>query len=226
MGNARMAPEVVREARYLKAGAHLKLAQREEALKEFRVLAENTSSMEGAEAKYRVAQLLYDAGDKAAAEQTIFEFVNMGTPHQYWMARSFILLSDVYADRKEYFQAVQYLESLLENYQGKEEDVLETARRKLEEYRGRVEQAAPAAAPAAPASPSAQAVPTGRSVVAAGFSVAAQSGLIAGAAHPGLTSLAVPAGQPSATAQAVQFSVAVSTGYPSVAVPASSPTAV
>ena len=235
MGNARMAPEVVREARYLKAGAHLKLAQREEALKEFRVLAENTSSMEGAEAKYRVAQLLYDAGDKAAAEQTIFEFVNMGTPHQYWMARSFILLSDVYADRKEYFQAVQYLESLLENYQGKEEDVLETARRKLEEYRGRVEQAAPAAAPAAPASPSAQAVPTGRSVVAAGFSVAAQSGLIAGAAHPaqlsataqpGLTSLAVPAGQPSATAQAVQLSVAMSTGYPSVAVPASSPTAV
>jgi TolA-binding protein len=135
MANARMAPEIVREARYVKALAHLGLGQKSEAMTEFRALAENTSSVEGAEAKYRVAQMLYDDQKQSEAEQVIFDFVNKGTPHQYWMARSFILLSDIYADRQEFFQAAQYLESLLENYSGDEEDIKRVAQEKLARYR-------------------------------------------------------------------------------------------
>ena len=46
-----------------------------------------------------------------------------GTPHQYWMARALIVLSDTYQAKGDEFQARQYLESLRNNYQGDEEDI-------------------------------------------------------------------------------------------------------
>jgi hypothetical protein len=84
-----------------------------------------------------LAQLLYDGGRKPEAEKEIFDFIGKGTPHQYWMAKSFILLSDIYADRQEYFQAVQYLESLLENYKAEDDDIRQIANERLVRYRER-----------------------------------------------------------------------------------------
>lgn len=129
--NPRMAPEIVREARYLKGLAHLELGQQTAALGEFRILADNTRSREGAEAKFRVAELLFQAGNHAEAEAQVFDFVNKGTPHQYWLARGFILLSDIYALKGQNFQAIQYLESLLENYKGQDDDIHEMARDRM-----------------------------------------------------------------------------------------------
>ena len=46
-----------------------------------------------------------------------------GTPHQYWMARALIVLSDTYHANGDTFQASQYLESLRSNYKGDEADI-------------------------------------------------------------------------------------------------------
>lgn len=137
ISNPRMQPEIVREARYLKASSHLKLGDKANAINEYRQVSANTSSKEGAESKYMLAQLLYDGGGKPEAEKEIFDFIGKGTPHQYWMAKSFILLSDIYADRQEYFQAVQYLESLLENYKAEDDDIRQIANERLVRYRER-----------------------------------------------------------------------------------------
>jgi TolA-binding protein len=133
--NSRMAPEIVREAHYLKASSHLQMAQEEEALQEFLILSANTSSNEGAEAKFRVAEIYNNRGNSAKAEEVIFDFINKGTPHQYWLAKGFILLSDIYADRHEYFQAAQYLEGLLDNYVEEDDDIRVTATGKLKKYK-------------------------------------------------------------------------------------------
>jgi TolA-binding protein len=138
VGNARMSPEIIREARYLKACAHMTLNQKNEALTEYRLLSANTSSKEGAEAKFRVADLLYQKGSQEESEKVIFDFVEKGTPHQYWLAKSFILLGDIYAGRGEYFQAGQYLEGLLENYEEKNDGIHEEATRKLDEYKSKM----------------------------------------------------------------------------------------
>ena len=118
MNDPKIAGEIVREARYIKAGAHKLKGETDKAIAEYKILAKNTQSAEGAEAKYIVTQHYYDLGDKKKAEDEVFDFANKGTSHQYWLARCFIVLADIYESSGEYFQAKQYLQSIIENYQG------------------------------------------------------------------------------------------------------------
>ncbi|WP_111446250.1 tetratricopeptide repeat protein [Breznakibacter xylanolyticus] len=127
----KLAPEIEREARFAKAKANLAMNDKTAALNDFKLLSANTRSTEGAESKYLVAQLAYDGGNDAEAEKVIFELADTGTPHQYWLAKSFILLSDIYLKRGENFQAQQYLESILENYDGKNDDIHAIATQRL-----------------------------------------------------------------------------------------------
>ena len=55
-------------------------------------------------------------GDSEKAEKIIFDFIDKNTPYPYWLARCFVLLSDIYLSRNDDFQAKQYLLSLKENY--------------------------------------------------------------------------------------------------------------
>ena len=60
--------------------------------------------------------VMYDSGDKVGAEMVIMDFIKEGTPHMYWLARSFILLSDIYKSQGKDVEARQYLLSLKNNY--------------------------------------------------------------------------------------------------------------
>ena len=74
------------------------------------------NSEQGAEAKYKMAEIDYNREDVDKAEKEIFEFIDMNTPHQYWMGKSFLLLSDIYLTKNDDFQAVQTLESIINYY--------------------------------------------------------------------------------------------------------------
>ena len=50
------------------------------------------------------------------AEDMLLKFIDSGTPHAYWLARGFILLSDVYVKTDRDMEAKQYLLSLKSNY--------------------------------------------------------------------------------------------------------------
>ena len=79
-------------------------------------LSKETRSLHGAEGNYLLSQYLYDKGEKQAAQDNIMVLVNGGTPHIYWLARSFILLSDILKEQGKDVEARQYLLSLKSNY--------------------------------------------------------------------------------------------------------------
>lgn len=121
LADAKLSPELAIEARYIRAKVYLEQGERDKAIADLKVLSEDTRTAQGAEAKYQLAQLYFDQGKTQDAETLLMDFIEKGTPHQYWLARGFILLADVYMKQGDDFQARQYLVSLSNNYKGNEE---------------------------------------------------------------------------------------------------------
>lgn len=114
----KLSPELEAEARYVRAKAYIAQKKANKALADLKELSKDTRTVHGAEAKYLLAQLYYDTNDDKNAEKVLMNFIENGTPHQYWLARGFILLADIYIRQGDDFQARQYLTSLQNNYKG------------------------------------------------------------------------------------------------------------
>jgi len=108
--------ELKTEACYNRAKAYLALKQPELAVADLKVLAEDTRTANGAECKYLLANVYFEQGKLTESENEVLDFTKKNTPHQFWLARSFVLLSDIYIKQGNDFQAKQYLLSLQKNY--------------------------------------------------------------------------------------------------------------
>jgi len=115
--DAKVAPELENEARHYRSKALVEAGQMQHAVADWEALAKDTRNVYGAEAKYRLAQYLFDAGKTAEAEKEVLNYLEVSTPHTYWLARGFVLLSDIYAKLDRKLEARQYLLSLKQNYQ-------------------------------------------------------------------------------------------------------------
>ena len=131
LANSTTSPEVRREASYNRAKAYIAMDKMDSAIKDLKELAADTRTREGAEAKYLLAQTEFDNGHYSECEEIIMEYINESTPHSYWLARSFILLSDLYSAQDKKMEAKQYLLSLQNNYDG-EDDIAEMIDKRLE----------------------------------------------------------------------------------------------
>ncbi len=116
MNDSKSTEELKSEARYNRAKAYLAQSAPASALADLKTLATDTRTTNGAEAKYLLANVYYEQGKYTEAENEIMAFAKMNTPYQYWLARSFVLLADVYIKQNNDFQAKQYLLSLQKNY--------------------------------------------------------------------------------------------------------------
>ena len=121
IGRAKLAPELENEARYYRAQAFIASGMEADAVKDYQFLAKDTRNIYGAEAKYKVAQYYFDHGETTKAEKEILEYIEVSTPHAYWLARGFVLLSDVYVKLDRRLEAKQYLLSLQQNYQANDD---------------------------------------------------------------------------------------------------------
>ena len=83
----------------------------------------------GAEAKYNLANIYFLQKDFTQSEKTIFEVINQVPSYDYWIAKSFILLSDVYINTGNNIQAKATLQSIIDNYDGA--DLVTIAHEKL-----------------------------------------------------------------------------------------------
>lgn len=113
--------ELKSEAIYNRAKANLALNQFGEAATDLKTIASDTRTENGAEAKYLLANLYFDQGKMKDVETEVMDFAKKNTPHQFWLARSFVLLADMYIKLNNDFQAKQYLLSLQKNYKQQDE---------------------------------------------------------------------------------------------------------
>ncbi|WP_229238707.1 tetratricopeptide repeat protein [Dyadobacter sp. Leaf189] len=99
------------------------------AAEEFRKFSKSSKDEFGAEASYWGAMILFKEKKYKEAETAIIEMGKSFEGYDYWRARSFILLADVYAGLNEVGQAKATLNSIIENSDDKE--AVELAKEKL-----------------------------------------------------------------------------------------------
>ncbi|PLW97583.1 MAG: hypothetical protein C0593_08295 [Marinilabiliales bacterium] len=99
------------------------------ALAEYKIVVERDRGDLGAEAKYFVCLINFKSGDLDKAEEEVFSLIENFSSSDYWFARAFILLSDIYVEKDNLFQARQTLQSIIDNYNG--EDLVLEAQEKL-----------------------------------------------------------------------------------------------
>ncbi len=133
--NGGLTSEEEKEVTFNRGVAYYKQGKNDKALVDFSTLSSENRSLYGAQSTYYVAEIHFKAGKLDEAEKTLNDFIDAGTQHQYWLARGFILLSDVYRKQDKVFEACEYLESLKNNYPGEEQDIFEMIESRLEEWK-------------------------------------------------------------------------------------------
>ena len=131
IADGNLSPEWEREVLYTRAKTQISLNEWNKAANDLAKLAKDTRSKQGAEAKYLLAQHYYNKKDYDKCETEILDYIEMGTSHSYWMARSFILLTDIYMAQKRNLEAKQYLLTLQNNYEGND-DIAQMIKERLD----------------------------------------------------------------------------------------------
>ena len=120
-----------RKARHARASVLLRGGKQAEALEAFKQLATETKSAEGAEAHYRMIEAEYAAGQYDKAEEMVYAFSDSKTPQNYWLAKAFILLGDIYLSRDDKFQARATYQSVADGYSPADDGIVAEAKEKI-----------------------------------------------------------------------------------------------
>ena len=118
------------DALLIKAKSFIALDEFNKATDVFSEIITSTKGAAAAESKYNLAKISYINGDLETAEKEVFELINNFPQFDYWMANGFILLTDIYIQTGNIFQAKQTLQSIIDNYEGPE--LGELAEKKLQ----------------------------------------------------------------------------------------------
>lgn len=118
------------EAKFILAQSLLNLKDTTLAMAELIALGNTTNAEIGANAKYMAAEIYFNKGDIANAEKLCFEIINQDPSYDYWIAKCFILLGDIYKVKGDNFQAKQTLQSIIDNFDGA--DLIKIAQDKLD----------------------------------------------------------------------------------------------
>lgn len=121
----------VNEIRFMRAMANNALGNFDSAYADWGDLARNTSDIYGAKSAYYLGASQLERGNLKDAKATADRLISSDTPHQYWLARGFILYSDILRKEGNTFEADEYLKSLRSNYPGTEADIFQMIESRL-----------------------------------------------------------------------------------------------
>ncbi len=89
--------------------------QCEQAIAAFKQVAAINKSAWGAEARYEIANCYLTLNQLSSAEKAGLEVIKVTGSYDYWVAKAYILLGDVYLQQKDYFNAKATYQSVATN---------------------------------------------------------------------------------------------------------------
>tara|TARA_B110000046_G_scaffold37634_1_gene41064 strand:- start:2185 stop:5268 length:3084 start_codon:yes stop_codon:yes gene_type:complete len=119
------------EANLIIAKSNLNLKASSEAMVYFEKVIEFGTKSQAAEALYLKSRILFNNDQLDTAETAIFQVVEKYRGEANWVAKSLILLSDIYVSRGDLFQAKATLQAIIDNFKGGGE-ILTQAQSKLD----------------------------------------------------------------------------------------------
>lgn len=122
---------VKNQAKYAKAGALRRTGRMTDALPLYQELSGNVSTPEGAESAYRVIEAAHAAGQTARVEELVYAFAESNSPHSYWLARSFMILGDLYAEKGDKFQARATYQSVADGYPNDTDGIVKEVKERI-----------------------------------------------------------------------------------------------
>lgn len=133
LAREKVSDDIYREAHFIIGKGYYMNNEMDAAFDEFSIVSQDAKTKEGSEARYYIAKIYFDKNELDNSMNEILDFNKQGTPHQLWLAKSIILLADVYMAKEDNFQAKHTLQSIIDNYGNKEDGVIDEANNKLNE---------------------------------------------------------------------------------------------
>ncbi len=115
----KISDEAIDEANHIMARSYYIVGDTINARIKFRSLIKSKNGEFAGEANYHLAEMLYREKRLNDAEKGIIA-ITANPTSEYWLAKSFVLWAQIYEDRGNLFQAKQTLQSIIDNYDGKE----------------------------------------------------------------------------------------------------------
>lgn len=84
----------------------------------FDYVRKESKTEKGAEAQFFKCRILFDRKKYTSCEEEIFALNDDFASYEYWVVKGFILLSDIYVNKEDYFNARATLKSILDFYEG------------------------------------------------------------------------------------------------------------
>ncbi|MDR0437541.1 MAG: tetratricopeptide repeat protein [Bacteroidales bacterium] len=120
------------EANHAIATSAQRLGQNLLAREAFAKLRNSKNSEFAAQARYFEIEELFANKEYELAEKKIFEFISETPSSDYFLAKTYLLWGSIYAERGNFLQARQTFQSIIDNYDNENDDIIETAKRRLQ----------------------------------------------------------------------------------------------
>lgn len=127
--------KALREARFAHAEICERKGKKNEAQKLYDKLRTEVRSAEGAEAMYRTILQRMDAGEWKEVEELVFHFSEMPSAHNFWLAKSFLVLGDCYLKQGDSFQARATWQSVADGYSPNNDGIVKEAKERINQLK-------------------------------------------------------------------------------------------
>ncbi len=134
--NSKLASAEEKASAYYYLGkTHYKNNDTEQAIAAFEKVASMSNNSQAAESRYLIAEAYFKAGQYKSAENQCNITNEASGNYPFWVAKSIILLSDIYVKRNDLLNARAALEAVIENFKD-DEGIINTANAKLKQLEG------------------------------------------------------------------------------------------